>query len=216
MTKLASPSTLARPFCSVKSLINSQLPLFSNSMIHHKDPLSPPRIIVSYKSNVRSRPYGVSRSRRAITSSLFISKYDHIRECLDRVLGLTTAQREVALRLLRLWAYYGKVYPKEAQITEDPGCSKATYWRTVKLLRELGLLQVVNRYIIRPHAQISNLYRLDRLAVILARYLAEHGTAFWEKWLAPALAMSGQQFWSCLSRNPGDRAGPGPPVLEGP
>ncbi len=216
MTELASPSTLARPFCSVKSLINSQLPLFSNSMIHHKGPLKPLKLVVSYKSNLRSRPYGVSRSRRAITSSLFIKKYDLIRDCLRNTLGLSTAQREAALRLLRLWSYYGYVYPKASQVSESPGCSKATFWRTVRLLRDLGLIQVVNRYIVRPHAQISNLYRLDRLAVILARYLAEHGTAFWEKWLTPALAMSGQQFWSCLSRNPGDRAGPGPPVLQGP
>lgn len=204
-----SPTTLAQPFCPVKSSINTQLPLFSDSMIHHKtrDPQRE-RIVLSY-SDYGDERYGVSYSRRAITSSLFIKKYDRIRDCLRDVLGLTPAQREVALRLLRLWAHYGLVYPKEAQITEDPGCSKSTYWRTVKLLKELGLVQIVSRYVIRPHAQISNLYRLDRLALLLARYLAEHGTAFWEKWLRPALTIPGQQFWSQIFLTPGDRAGPG-------
>ncbi len=195
MKDVNTPSIVAPTFCPVKSTVNTQLPLFPNSMIHHKVYLSHSnKLIVSY-SKRRGKAYGVSRSRRAITSSLFIKKFDYIRDCLKDVLGLTPAQREVTLRLLRFWAYYGVVYPKESTVTDSPGCSKATYWRTVRLLNDAGLIQVVNRYVIRPHAQISNLYRLDRLALLLARYLAEHGVRFWEKWLRPYLSMSGSTFW---------------------
>lgn len=208
MKQAHSPTTVAQTFLPVKPSIPSIPSIPSNPMIHHKVTLSRnKKLIVSYSKRV-GNPYGVSRSRRAISSSLFIKKFGYIRDCLKDVLGLTTAQREVTLRLLRLWAYYGLVYPKEAQVTDPPGCSKATYWRTVRLLRELGLVQVVNRYVIRPHAQISNLYRLDRLVLLLARYLAEHGTHFWEKWLRPALTMPGQQFWSQIFLTPGERVVP--------
>ncbi len=203
-----SPSTVAQTFWPVKSTVNTQLPLFPVSMIHHKDPLLRNKIIVSYSNIGSSKAYGVSRSRRAITSSLFIKKFDYIRDCLKDVLGLTTSQREVTLRLLRLWSYYGLVYPKASMLTDSPGCSKATYWRTIRLLKDAGLIEVLNRYVIRPHAQISNLYRLDRLALLLARYLAEHGVAFWEKWLRPALTMPGQQFWSQIFLTPGERVVP--------
>ena len=208
MIQVHSPTIVAQTFWPVKSDNSLVMTTPPNLMIHHKVSLSRNRkLIVSY-SNTVGKHYGVSQARRAITSSLFIKKFDYIRQCLDDVLGLTTAQREVALRLLRLWAYYGYVYPKESQITGEPGCSKATFWRTVKLLKDLGLVQVINRYVIRPHAQISNLYRLDRLALLLARYLAEHGVHFWEKWLRPALAMPGQQFWSLIYSSPGERVVP--------
>ena len=100
------------------------------------------------------------------------------------------------MRLLRLWAYYGQVYPKESQITEDPGCSKTTFWRTIRLLQDEGLVHVINRYVVRPHAQISNLYRLDRLILVIARYLAEHGTQFYQDWLRPYLSLPGATFWT--------------------
>jgi len=117
--------------------------------------------------------------------------------------------------LLRYRAYYGNVYPKEAQITLEPGCKKATFWRTIRLLKEQGLLQVVNRFVMRPHAQISNLYRLDKLVLALARYIAEHGHHFYEDWLQPYLSMPGREFWSQIFRVPGDRAGPLIPAYEG-
>jgi len=179
-----------------------------DSVIHHNVPLPPSKIIVSYSLLKRGNPYGVSRSYRVLSPQLLLKKYDYVRACLAETLGLTVAQREVALRLLRLWAYYGQVYPKEAQVTGDPGCSKSTYWRTVRILRELGLVHVINRYVIRPHAQISNLYRLDRLVLLIARYLAEHGTGFFEKWLKTYLSMSGRLFWTLIYQSPEARAGP--------
>lgn len=203
------PSTiLERPFASVKPEYNSQPPLIPVSMIHHN--------VSGYKRDNKrilyyrgiDNPYGVSSARRVLSPGILLKRFDHVRDCLKYRLGLTTAQREVALRLLRLWAYYGRVYPKESQISLDPGCSKATYWRTVRRLSELGLVVVVNRYVIRPHAQISNLYRLDKLVVVIARYLAEHIAHRWPDWLTPALAMPDRQFWSFLSPGPGARAGP--------
>jgi len=193
LSSIINPNT-----SSVKSNLNTVLSSSPDSMIHHKYSLPPGKVIVSYDS-IRSRnTYGVSRSRRILSPELFLKKYDYIRDCLMYTLELTSAQREVVLRLLRYWAYYGQVYTKESTVTEDPGCSKATFWRTLRLLKELGLIQVINRYVVRPHAQISNLYRLDRLLLLLARYLAEHGVRFLEKWLKPYLSMPGHSFWSTL------------------
>lgn len=208
MNKLTLPNTLAQMFSPVKSANSAILSPANNPMIHHKVPISITKpIIVSY-SNLGTSPYGVSRSQRIITPSLFIKKFDYIRDCLQRVLGLTTAQREVALRLLRLWAYYGLVYPKEATITEEPGCKKATFWRTIRLLKDDGLITVHNRYVLRPHAQISNLYRLDRLALVIAKYLAEHIAYRWPEYLGPVLRIPWPDFWSVEASYPRIRAGP--------
>lgn len=188
--------TLAQTFDPVKSLNPSATVSSSNDVIHHKDLTNNrSRIYVIYKEK-RFLPYGVSPAYRVLSPQLLLKKWNYVVGCLGGPLGLTTAQREVVLRLLTLWAYYGKVYPKESQITEDPGCSKATFWRTVRLLKELGLIDVLNRYVIREHAQISNLYSLDRLVMVIARYLAEHGTRFYHKWLEPLLRAPAQSFWS--------------------
>lgn len=198
MSRSSLSPKLAQTFEPVKSPINSQLPLIPDSMIHHKVTVSRNnKMIISY-SKYQGKAYGVSRSRRVLSPQLLLKKFDYLQRFFYHVLGLTTAQREVALRLLRLWAYYGNVYPKEAQVTEEPGCSKASYWRTIRLLRDMGLISVTNRYVIRPHAQISNLYRFDKLLLAIARYLAEHGTAFYERWLTPALTMPGKEFWANL------------------
>jgi len=186
---------VAQPFCPVKSRGNLVISATLNSMIHHKETYNNKRIILSKNYNYSRKPYGVSSTYRILSPQLLLKKFDHVRDCLENLMGLTLAQREVTLRLLRYWAYYGQVYVKEATITSEPGCSKVTYWRTVRLLKSLGLLTVINRFLIRPHAQISNLYRFDRLLLLLARYLAEHGTKFLEKWLIPALSLPGSIFW---------------------
>ena len=187
---------VAQPFLPVKSRVASNDIPSSNSMIHHKDYSYSIRIIYKSKEKPLSTPYGVSSSQRVLSPQLLLKKYDQVRDCLAYCVELSTAQREVVLRLLRLWAYYGNVYPKESMITSDPGCSKATFWRTIRILKELGLIRVINRYVVRPHAQISNLYRFDRLLIVIARYLAEHGQGFWEKWLTPYLVMPAKLFWS--------------------
>ncbi|MBA7559925.1 hypothetical protein ES708_01543 [subsurface metagenome] len=216
MPRTATTPSLHNKLPPVKSNIPHPLYPRPDAVIHHKDNSYRLRIIYKNKGEPLSAPYGVSPSHRVLSPGLLLKKFDLVRDCLKYPLGLTTGQREVVLRLLRLRAYYGKVYPKESQVTELPGCSKATFWRTIRLLQELGLVRVINRYLVRPHAQISNLYQLDRLIVLLARYLAEHGVAFLEKWLAPALAMPGSLFWSQIYQTPEARAGPGVPALSGP
>jgi len=153
--------------------------------------------------------YGLPAGLRALSPGLFIKKFDYIRDCLAGTLGFTCAEREVVLRLLRLYAYYGAAFPKAASIAREPGCSERTFWRAVKKLQNLGLVRVVNRFVLRPHAQISNLYRLEKLAIVLARYLAEHGCRFRESWLRPALLMPGNLFWSFPFQGPGTWACPG-------
>jgi len=209
MQATATMTKLAQPFCPVKYKSISDTLHSPNPMIHHKSPRIPERIIVSYSSIKRGDGYGVSRSRRVLSPQRLLKRFDQVRDCLESTLGLTTGEREVVLRLLRLWAYYGKVYAKASFVCTEPGCSKATFWRTIRKLKVLGFLHVHNRFVIRPHAQISNLYRLDRLVLLLARYLAEHGTAFWEKWLIPWLAMPGRSFWPLVIQSPEARAGPG-------
>lgn len=176
------------------------------TVIHHK-PFTTnnthlPNKILYKENSSREVPYGVSRTRRLLSPSLMLRRHNDICHCLGNTIGLTLAQREVVLRLLRYWAYYGSVYPKEAEVTKDPGCSKATFWRTIKLLEERGLVRRINRFIIRPHAQISNLYRLDKLVVLLARYLAEKGLKFGEEWFKPFLTMPGGVFWPMVLRPP--------------
>ncbi len=210
-------SNVAHPFESVKSPINIQLPLIPRTMIHHNVDFYRDTIVYSSKGHRLPQGYGVSSSLRLLSPGLLLKRLDQVSDCLEHIIGLSQAQREVVLRLLRLHAYYGQVYPKADEIacnrqriyqarmgftsedslncTGNPGCSHATYWRTIRKLKDRGLLQVVNRFIIRPHAQISNLYKLDRLLILIARWLAEHGEHFAAKWLEPYLHMAGSLFW---------------------
>ena len=210
MRTVNAPSTVAQTFWPVKS-INSQLPLpLSKGMRHHSN--SRPKYIIGNRDKVwrETGYYGVSSDYRILTKGLFIKRRDQVRDFLKYVLGFTVAQRDFTLRLLEFWSHYGKVYPKIALLCEEPGCSKATAWRTVAILEGLGLIERVNRIMKPTRRQISNLYLLHGLILLIARYLAEHGVAFWEKWLRPALTMPGQQFWSQVFQTPGVRAGPGP------
>lgn len=216
MEHITTTRTLAQPFWPVNNHESISIGSTAPSMIHHKITLSgKDKMIVSY-SGYRCKTYGVSSAYRVLSPQLLLKKEEYIRDCLYHVLGLTPGQIEVTFRLLRLWAYYGQVYPKEAQVCSQPGCSKATFWRTIRILKEGGYIGIVNRFVIRHEAQISNLYRLDRLVVILTRYLAEHGTGFLEKWLTPALTMPPRQFWDSVLLTRGARAGPLIPALSGP
>lgn len=169
-------------------------------MAHHKD-LKKPYSTIMIKVKDIDKPYGVPQSQRILPPGLFIKKFDAIREFLAGPLGLTCVQREVILRLLRFSSHYEEVYPKAATVCSEPGCSKRTFWRVMRKLQDIGLVQVSNRYVIREHAQISNLYRFHKLLILLVRYLAEHGQQFYQKWLKPYLAMSGKDFWGVFARS---------------
>lgn len=176
-------------------------------MIHHKaipsrkDPgtrsqWSKTHVVHKIDDQPIDKPYGVSSKRKLLRPHQLNRHHDLIRQFLAQGLGLTTAEREVTFRLLRLYAYYTHVYPKAKQIAAEPGCSVATFWRTVALLEEDGLLIRVNRYIIRKKAQISNLYLLDKLVLAIARMLSEHSKPCTQRWARAFLEMSGKKFWS--------------------
>ena len=198
MGAINSPTTVAQTFWPVKSSETSSIDGTPNSMSHHKVSLSRNnKLIVSY-SDYRGKPYGVTSPYRFFSPELLRKKFDLICDCLDGPLRLSTAQRSAILELLTLQAYYPSVYPKASQIADQAGCSTRTVWRAIRRLEERLLVQRVPRFVLRPHAQISNLYLLKRLIILIARYLAEHGVAFWQKWLKPYFTMPGSQFWSWI------------------
>lgn len=168
----------------------SPMPVILHKAIHHSK-----KIIMSPNMRTVNSHYAVSPVNRGITIGVLNKRHERIRELLASQLGLTQCQRECAFRLLRLWTYYGKVYPKAGQLADRPGCSRATFFRTVRILEDLGLIRVVNRFLVRERAQISNLYLLHNLALVIARYLAEHGVSFPASWLSRYLTMPGSTFW---------------------
>jgi len=139
--------------------------------------------------------YGVPTERRLLAPGVLLKHFDRTRDYLTS-LGLTPAEREIALGLLRLYAYYGKLYPKAGHFTDRPGCSKRTFWRTVAKLEAQGVLERIHRYL--NHLQISNAYRIDKLIVILARYLAEHGCQLKGKFARTILQHAGNSFWRTI------------------
>lgn len=170
-------------------------------MIHHNDlprkGNKRPKKIILAVGNIDVRPYGVSSTYRILTKGRYLKNFDQVRDCL-MMLGFTVGEREVALRLLNFWAHYGIVYPKQEQVSAiAPGCSKSTFWRTINKLEDRGLIEVFGRYIAgkkeEPEkAQTSDLYRLDALLLVIARYLAEKGVKFYEEWLKPIFTIN---FW---------------------
>ncbi len=130
------------------------------------------------------------QTHRILTMGMFHKHHHEIRHQLVR-LGLENRERDAIFKLLELYIYYGKVYPKAADIVDQAYISRRTFWRAIGKLREIGVIEVLNRYV--NHKQISNLYRLDKLVVMLARYLAEHGHNI-GKWALDLICFF-KQFW---------------------
>ncbi len=141
--------------------------------------------------------YGVPAPRRMLSPSLLLKKHDYIRAYLMS-LGLTPAEREITFHLLRLYAYYGKVYPKASEFTDSGGCSKRSFWRAVAKLEELGTIDRIRRYL--HHLQISNCYRLDKLVLCLVRYLTEHGTPFLDEFTQNIIRQTANSFWQTIHK----------------
>ncbi len=156
----------------------------------------------------RTRYYGQSWAWEALTPGLFLKRYDQVVDCLREVLGLSACEREGALRLLRLGAHYGQVYPKVEQVCLEPGCSPATFRRVLAKLQAARLIKVVRRYLTPFRRQISNLYLFHKLLIVIARYLAEHGADFRQAFLRPFLAMTGAEFWESWLPQTASRAAP--------
>lgn len=195
MTNRATNTKVAQPFWPVKSNESISIGSTIPSMIHHKSYYSKKgNLIVTY-SDREEVPYDVSSDWRVLTKGVFNKRIDQIMHCLCDVVGLPPGEGLAALTLLRFGAYYGNIYPKASQCCSEPGCSKATFWRAVMHLKNLGLIRVIPRFRIDPHAKISNLYILHKLLILIARYLAEHGIQFFLKWLKPYLQSPGSAFW---------------------
>ncbi len=139
--------------------------------------------------------YGVPTQKRLLTPGVFIKQFDRIRDYLFNA-GLSPAERQVALNLLRLYCYYGKVYPKATEFIDERGCSPRTFWRAVAKLEHMGLIDRINRYL--HHLQISNAYRLDKLVLVLARWLAEHGHHFTDNFTLSLLRLTNHSFWQTI------------------
>ncbi len=158
-------------------------------------PTSNNTTIVNKEVLLERLTYGVPSERRIITAGVFNKRFDRIRDCLV-MLGFTRAKRDVILALVRLYAYYGKVYPKAEQVAEYPICSRRTFWRTITDLEQDGLIERTNRYL--NHLQISNAYRLDRLVLILARYIAEHAPQQFTDFANKLIGYAGSNFWRAI------------------
>jgi len=191
----------------------AQASLSESTMAHHTEPTSPvtkkkqpynrkTRIIHKFNKRTIDKPYGVPPSKRILTPGLLRNHHSSIHSFLKYHLVLSTAQREVVFRLLRLAAYHAHVYPKARQIAQEPGCSQRTFWRTIAILKDQGLITVINRYVIREEAQISNLYVLRKLLLAIIRFLHEHSVKFRHAWLQPFLSMPGARFWRAIKKWP--------------
>jgi len=200
--KSTTSTMVAQSFWPVNTQEKSFIGTPPASMAHHKTYLSRnDKLIVSYTVR-RYKGYGVPRTYKLLTRGLFQKRYDRVRDCLVTCLGLSNAQREAAIRLVRMAVYYPHVFCKASQVAEQPGCSIRTFWRAIHTLEELGLLQRRSRFVIRPHAQISNLYLLDKLLMLIAYYLAHHMGHIWPDWFNRYLHMSPPEFWRQLPAYP--------------
>ena len=164
-----------------KEPIYCQPPPTKKTLAHRNDTISGSNPIRSQSTNLDLYSYGVPMRRKILTVELYNKRFHEIRNYLAGNLGLTLAEREGILRLLRLYAYYGRVYPKASQIADDfgnmvKGCSKRSFWRAIAKLRDGGMIQVRHRFL--HGRQISNCYRLDKLILCLVRWLLEHSTHY--------------------------------------
>ena len=142
------------------------------SMAHHN---SLPKYLNSiyYKKGIEiEKRYGVPSIHRILTMGNYHKHHDDINIMLRVVCGLENRERSAVFCLLRLFLYYGQVYPKADDVAEQEYISKRTFWRAISKLRKLGVIEVLNRFI--KHKQISNCYRLDKLILMIARFIAEH------------------------------------------
>ncbi|MBA7526232.1 hypothetical protein ES705_18393 [subsurface metagenome] len=167
-----------------EQIINQKLavcqpPLVEKQLAHRNHTISGNNLPKEpYETPMEPCSYGVPMNRKMLTCELYNRRFDEIRHYLYSTTGLTRAEVTGILRLLRIYAYYGKVYCKASQIATDfenmtPGCSKRSFWRGIAKLEEQGLIQVINRYL--HSRQISNCYRMDKLILCLVRFLLEHG-----------------------------------------
>lgn len=125
-----------------------------------------------------SESYSVQTNSRGLTKSMFRRRFDDIRDYL-KARGFTNFEREAVLKMLQLYAYYAKVYPKAETIAQECNISRRTVWYAIKKLEDQGLITRQNQYYQDEKTgdirQTSNIYRLDKLVLALVQLLAEIG-----------------------------------------
>lgn len=209
MDNRSATNNLAGSKQYVKCTFQSPALAYPTTVIHHNG--NSPRLknwseeVIGDKEN----HYGVSASWRVLQPGVFFKRFDLILKFLQGTLRLSPTEAEGIMRLLRYKAFCDKVYPQAWRVCMASGCSRATFWRAIQRLKAQGFIRVINRYLIRPHAQISNLYDLRVLLILIARYLAEHGLQFAERWLKPYLSLPGTTFWRLWAPCPESSSDPG-------
>ncbi len=175
LTGQKCPEDENEPVSSAVTIDPASLPFiqpYLQSTAHH-NALSTSLNTIYYKKGIEiEKRYGVPQSYRILTMGNYHKHHNDINTMLRVVLGLENRERDAVRCLLRLFLYYGKVYPKADDVADQEYISKRTFWRAMRKLQDMGVLEVINRYI--NHKQISNLYRLDKLVVMIATFIAEH------------------------------------------
>lgn len=176
-------------------------------MVHHNSrPLTSLPLTFFYrrrKSKEHSssrKPYGVPSPHRVLPQGVIFKRWRDVQAFFRVTMGLTDPERGVVSELVRLWMIKGEVYAKAKQVKETAKVSHRAFWHTIKRLEEMKMIQVVNRYVQREKAQISNLFLLEKLIFALARFLAECGERNLGPMMARFLALPGQEFWSRIWR----------------
>lgn len=184
-----------------KPLAHHKVPIHTEAATGARQGFSA-RIIYKIDGQNVEEPYGVPSPRRIISPGLLNAQWDQIRRFLTEHLFLTTAEREAIFRLLKMATRYSNVYPKASQIAELPGCSVRTFWRAVAKVKDAGLITVINRFLVREEAQISNLYVLTKLCLAIARYLQEHSVRNTLDAIQHFMEMPARRFWRAIKKWP--------------
>lgn len=176
---------------------NEQQNIGGKNIMAHYNVSSPERSKENLELTPKKTPESYSVPK-CISQSMFSRRGDIIREFLAGTIGLTDLETTAILKMVQLYAHYGKVYPKAQTLADDCGqlangyssynmVSKRTTWRAIKKLEDMGLLRRQNQFYQDNTGEVrqtSNIYHLDKLVLMLARRLAEAGQAIHNRFLA--------------------------------
>jgi len=172
-------------------------------MAHHKDGPLPAnherlfyRLRMSKTYTSLRKPYGVPSPGCVLPRGVIYQRWRDLQAFLRVTLMLTKPERAVVSQMVTIWMIKGEVYPTAKQVAEATKVSVRTFWRTIKRLEAMKMIEVWDRYVQREQAQISDLFRLERLIFALARFLAECGERQLGPMIARFLALPGREFWS--------------------
>lgn len=170
--------------------MDSQKAKVLETMAHHKVSSTYNDLIIYIKKGGRE-PYAVPLASKVLSKADYCRHFNDIRELLKGPLGLSNFERDVAFQLIRFGVYYGRVYPKASTLADQCQVSKRTVWRAIAKLRGLGVIKsypvFINGY------QTSSWYRLDKLFLMMAQFIAERGRELNRQ--AIAILRSFNNFW---------------------